>query len=85
MVPTKSNAPIMARTDAAGTAPIPLSPHSEMKCVCTSPLVLSPQMKKVPPRIQKVLLDEASRSITKGVRQVMVNAGGGGAAPDAWP
>jgi hypothetical protein len=34
---------------------MPWSPQSEMKWVCSRPLVLSPQMKKVPARIQKVL------------------------------
>ena len=88
MVPTKSKAPIIASTDAAGTAPMALSPQSEMKCVCTSPLVLRPQMKKVPARIQKVRLDDASRSTRNGVRQFIVTAavtGMAAACSALWP
>src|SRR2546427_4763672 len=69
----------MASTDAAGTAPMPLSPHSEMKCVCTRPLVDRPQMKKVPASSQKVRLRAASASTLKGVPKFMAMAGGGGA------
>ena len=50
-----------------------------MKCVCTRPLVDSPQMKKVPKSSQKVGCVDASRSATKGVRQVTVAAAGGAA------
>ena len=80
MVPTKSKAPIIASTDAAGTAPMPLSPHSEMKCVCTRPLVLRPQMKKVPARIQKVRLVETSFSTRNGVAKFMAGTAAAGVA-----
>ena len=53
-MPTKSKAPIIASTEAASTCGMPKSTQSGMKCVCTSPLVDSPQMKKVANRIQKV-------------------------------
>ena len=45
-----------------------------MKCVCTRPLVDSPQMKKVPKSSQKVGCVDASRSATNGVRQVTAGA-----------
>ena len=44
---------------------MPKSTQSGMKCVCTSPLVDSPQIKKVANRIQKVGLAEAWPSTVK--------------------
>ena len=68
MVPTKSNAPIIASTEAAGSAARPKSPHSEMKCVWIRPLVLRPQTKKVPNNTQNVRLPETPRSTWSGAR-----------------
>ena len=73
-MPTRSNAPIIDSTDAAGTADRPLSLHSEMKCVCTSPLVLSPQTKNVPARIRNVRLCATSNSTVNG-RAKSIGAG----------
>src|SRR3546814_7591751 len=46
---------------AAMTEVIPKSPQIAIRWVCTSPLVVAPQMKKVPKRIQKVS-DRETRS-----------------------
>ena len=58
----KSHNPMMASIEAAVTEATPKSAQSEMKWVWTSPLVLSPQTKKVPASTQKVRLPEASLS-----------------------
>src|SRR5471032_2804336 len=71
MVPTRSKAPIIASTEAAGTADKPASPHSEIKWVWIRPLVLKPQMKKVPNMIQNTRLPETLRSTWNGVAKVM--------------
>ena len=68
----------MARTDAAGKASMPLSPHKVMKCVCTRPLVLSPQIKKVPAKIQNVCVLAASAKAINGVLKFKAKVG-----PDA--
>ncbi|MCY1330003.1 hypothetical protein D9M69_156240 [compost metagenome] len=72
----KSKAPIIASADAAGTGPMPKSPQSAMKCVWIRPLVLRPQIKKVPARTQKAWVRAASRNTTNGARSV---SGAGGA------
>src|SRR5574337_1462516 len=46
-----------------------------MKCVCTSPFVERPQMKKVPASTQNVELPDASRNAEKGERQFIDSAG----------
>ena len=66
IVPTKSNTPIIASTDAAGIAANPLSPHREMKCVWISPLVLRPQMKKLPKSSQNVRVRATLASTASG-------------------
>ncbi|MNN88370.1 hypothetical protein D3C81_2060460 [compost metagenome] len=47
-----------------------------MKCVWIKPLVLRPQMKKVPNSIQKVRLEATLRRITNGVANVIFAATG---------
>jgi hypothetical protein len=79
-VPKKSKMPIIASTLAAATGTMPKSPQSETKCVCTSPLVLAPQMKKVAKSTQKVGEPEASRSATSGEASIARKPRSGGAA-----
>ncbi|MNS75198.1 hypothetical protein D3C72_1087020 [compost metagenome] len=87
MVPTKSNAPIIASAEAAGTADMPKSAHRAMKWVWIRPLVDSPQIKNVPASSQKVCVRAASRSTTKGPRSVSGAGGpdGAGAVPGSSP
>ena len=77
MVPTKSKTPIRASTEAASTSAMPKSLQSGMKWVCISPTVESPQMAKVPNRIQKTRLAEASASAPKALRTGLPAAGRG--------
>jgi hypothetical protein len=56
-------------------ADIPLSPHSEMKCVCTRPLVLRPQMKNVPARTQNARVRAASARTANGPQKLSGTAG----------
>ena len=67
MVPTRSNAPIIASTEAAGTAPRPASPHSEMKWLWIRPLVDRPQMKKLPNSTQNTRSRRTPASTRNGV------------------
>ena len=70
-MPTKSNAPIMASTDAACTSAMPKSLHSGMKCVWMSPFVDRPQTMKVANRIQKTREPEASAKARKALRTAL--------------
>ena len=70
--------PIIASVSAASTDGMPKSAHSEMKCVWMSPLVLSPQMKKVPASTQNVGLRQ---TIAQRRRRPEPSPGAGG----GWP
>ena len=77
-MPTKSNAPIIARAEAASTSGMPKSAQSEMKCVWINPLVLSPQIKKVANRIQNVEERAPSPNALKACAMAGRRAGGAG-------
>src|SRR3546814_7149489 len=76
IVPTRLNAPIAASMPAAMTEVIPKSPQIAIRWVCTSPLVVAPQMKKVPKRIQKVSDRETPLSTSSGDTSIAANEPG---------
>src|SRR3546814_4347257 len=61
---------------AAMTEVIPKSPQIAIRWVCTSPLVVAPQMKKVPKRIQKVSDRETPLSTSSGDTSIAANEPG---------
>ena len=87
MVPTRSKAPIIASTEAAGSGAMPKSPHRAMKWVWIRPLVLSPQIKKVPNSTQNTRFLSAPRSSRSGSRKdigATPAAGGASTEVSAW-
>ncbi len=62
MVPTMSRIPINANRDAAVVIGIPWSCDAGTKCVPIRPLVLAPQIAKVPARSQNTLVFDAITS-----------------------
>lgn len=64
---------------------IPKSAHIGMKWVWTRPLVLAPQTKKVPNRIQNTRVFDASRKAVKAAETIDVAGGaaGTGAVPSS--
>ena len=68
-MPKKSKMPIIASIEAAVTDATPKSAQSEMKWVWIRPLVLNPQMKKVPASTQNAPLPETSRKTRNAVAE----------------
>ena len=79
VLPTMSKTPITASKPAAVTCGMPWSCAAGMKCDCTAPFVVHPQMKNVPARSQKSRTWIAWRRTLNGVANTPpVGRGGAG-------
>ncbi len=79
----KSNTPIMASSPAAFTSGTPKSTQNGMRCGWISPLVLAPQMKKVPARTQNTRVFAAWRNASMAANAM--EPVGAGTTADAGP
>src|SRR6202158_6129615 len=77
MVPKKSNTPMAASKLAALTCGTPKSRHIGIRCTWIRPLVLAPQMKNVPNRIQNTRVFAASRNAPSASAMTGALLGGG--------
>src|SRR5688572_12076105 len=77
-----SKMPIRASSCVDRIAEMPTSWHAAIKCVPMSPLVLAPQMKNVPARIQNAGVRDATAKASSGG---IALAGVAGGPSTAWP
>ena len=77
-----SKIPISASSGADRTGGMPTSWHAAIRCVPISPLVLAPQMKKVPASTQKARVRTPRASARSGA---IAFGGATGDASAGWP